>query len=250
MAEDTGKQVPATTGKIEELIASHFPKLDSSEITELAAGFENLDDKELEAVLHAGKGALRRGMRVLIAYLGAAPYVYRTLGKDEFENWLALAREISKLSVSCCEGFFDSSLAIIEKGGLELLENWTNTGIALSEQNKWMAIAYFKHTGKVVISTEPARFQELVGKGEIIGKVNVKVAEAYFEHLWLLHSLLTTENFALFCHITEHIIKVHWLTAIELINIAVKTLPAVRPSRREELLSSMENILEIGKPPQ
>ncbi|SFM68283.1 nitric oxide reductase activation protein NorD [Methanolobus profundi] len=249
MAEDTGKQVPATTGKIEELIAGHFPKLDSSEITELAAGFENLDDKELEAVLHAGKGALRRGMRVLIAYLGAAPYVYRTLGENEFENWLALARDISKLSVSCCEGFFDSSLAIIEKGGLELLENWTKTGIALSEQNKWMAIAYFKHTGKVVISTEPARFQELVGKGEIIGKVNVKVAEAYFEHLWLLHSLLTTENFALFCHITGHIIKVHWLTAIELINIAVKTLPAVRPSRREELLSSMENILEMGEAP-
>lgn len=249
MADDTDEQGPATTGNIEELIAQHFPKIDSSEITASAAGFGNLDDEEREAVLHAGKGAFRRGMRVLIAYLGAAPYVYKKLGKDKFENWLALARDISKLSVSCCEGFFDSSLAIIDKGGLTLLENWTRTGMILSEQNKWMAISYFKHTGQVVIDTEPARFRKLVENGENIGKINVKVAEAYFEHLWQLHSLLSTEKFALFCHITEHIIKVHWLTAIELINIAVKILPDVDPSRREELLTSINSILEFGEAP-
>ncbi|WP_340820170.1 VWA domain-containing protein [Methanolobus sp. WCC4] len=249
MAAETGNNEPVTNGKIEELIAEHFPKLDRSEITGASAGFEKLHKDELEAILHAGKGALKRGMRVLIAYLGSAPHVYKKIGKDEFESWLALAREISKLSVSCCEGFFDSSLAIIEKGGLELLRSWTDTGIALSEQNKWMAIAYFKHTGQVIISTGPERFSELVNNGKNIGKVNVKVAEAYFEHLYQLKNLLTAENFESFCHITKKVINVHWLTSIELINIAVKVLPDVPPSRRQELLTAIDNIVEFGEAP-
>ena len=252
-AEDRSEQKPATMEKISGLIASHFPKLtgsvDSSDISRLAAGFEDLDDQELEAVLHAGKGAFKRGMRVLIAYLGAAPGVYKSIGKNEFENWLSLARNISKLSVSCCEGFFDSSMPIIKKGGLELLENWTNTGIALSEQNKWMAIAYFKHAGKVVVSAEPGRFQALVETGKELGTINIKVSEAYFEHLIQLNSLLTTEEFTLFCHITESISKSHWLTAIELINLTGKILPSVPPHRRKELLVSMDMILEFGEAP-
>ncbi len=249
VAEDIDIQKHATTGKIKELIASYFPKLESSEISRLAAGFKNLDEEELEVVLHAGKGALKRGMRVLIAYLGAAPHVYKSLGKNEFESWLSLAREISKLSVSCCEGFFDSSLAIIEKGGLELLKNWTTAGISLSKQNKWVAIAYFKHTGQVIVSTPPEMFRELVEKGRKLGDINVKVAEAYFEHLVHLHLLLTTENFTLFCHIAERIIKTHWLTAIELINLIVKEFPKVQPQRRRELLASMDRMLQFGEVP-
>ncbi|WP_342303903.1 VWA domain-containing protein [Methanolobus sp. ZRKC5] len=249
MAEGTDTQKPATTGKTNELIAAYFPKLESSEISRLAAGFENLDDDELEAVLHAGKGALKRGMRVLIAFLGAAPHVYGSLEKYEFESWLSLAREISKLSVSCCEGFFDSSLAIIKKGGLELLENWTSTGISLSKQNKWIAIAYFKHTGQVIVSTKPEMFQELVEKGRKLGNFNAKVAEAYFEHLIHLHLLLTPENFTLFCHVTERVIKSHWLTAIELINLIEKVLPNVRPQRRREVLASMDRMLQFGEVP-
>ncbi|WP_242492546.1 nitric oxide reductase activation protein NorD [Methanolobus psychrotolerans] len=215
----------------------------------MAAGFEGLNDEELEAVLHAGKGALRRGMRVLIAYLGAAPGVYKSIGKDQFDNWLTLAKNISVLSVSCCEGFFDSSLPLIEKGSFQLLENWTNTGIALSEQNKWMAIAYFKHTGQVIVSTGEDRFQELVTKGRELGNVNIKVAEAYFEHLMQLRSLLTSENFSLFCDLTEHISKSHWLTAIELISLTEKTLSAIKPHRRGELLASVDNLLELGETP-
>ena len=252
-AENRDEQKPATMEKISGLIASHFPKLsgsvDSYEISRLATGFEHLDGEELEAVLHAGKGALRRGMRVLIAYLGAAPGVYKSIGKEEFENWLSLARNISKLSVSCCEGFFDSSIPIIKKGGLELLENWTDTGIALSEQNKWMAISYFKHTGKVVVSTGSERFQELVETGKELGNINIKVSEAYFEHLIQLHSLLKTEEFTLFCHITESISKSHWLTAMELMNLTGKILPAVPQQRRKELLVSMDNILTFGEAP-
>ncbi|WP_292468028.1 nitric oxide reductase activation protein NorD [Methanolobus sp.] len=252
-AEDRDEQIPATAEKISGLIASHFSKLtdsvDSYEISRLTAGFEDLDDEELEAVLHAGKGAFRRGMRVLVAYLGAAPKVYKSIGKNEFENWLSLARNISKLSVSCCEGFFDSSMPIIKKGGMELLENWTNTGITLSEENKWMAIAYFKYTGKVVVSTYPERFHELVEKGKELGNINVKVSEAYFEHLIQLHSLLKSEELTLFCHITERISKSHWLTAIELINLAGKMLPAVQPQRRKELLISMDDVLKFSEAP-
>ncbi|MDY0385933.1 MAG: hypothetical protein RBT65_02125 [Methanolobus sp.] len=249
VAEGTDTQKPATTGKINELIASYFPKLESFEISRLAAGFENLDDDELEAVLHAGKGALRRGRRVLIAYLAAAPHVYKSFGINDFENWLSLAREISKLSVSCCEGFFDSSLAIIEKGGLELLENWASTGVNLSQQNKWIAIAYFKHSGQVIVSTKPEIFQELVEKGKKLGNLNVKVAETYFEQLIHLHLLLTAENFTLFCHITERIVRSHWLTAIELINLIEKVFPKVQPQRRREFLASMDRMLQFGEVP-
>ncbi|MEZ5335622.1 MAG: hypothetical protein R2741_10480 [Methanolobus sp.] len=221
--------------KISELIGSHFPGLGKVDIKRLAAGFENLDEHELGMLLHAGEGARKRGMRVLLAFLGAAPDVYKHLENDDFEKWLDLARKVSKLSVSCCEGFFDSSKAIIDKGELELLEYWTNTGISLAEQNKWMSIAYFKHTGKVIISTTPEEFHELVENGRKIGEINVKVAEAYFEQLLQLKSLLKDGNFARFCHITGNVIKNHWLTAIELINLAVKVLPDVNQERIESL---------------
>ncbi len=246
-AEDINRQKYVNVEKSREIISSYFPALESSVVSGIAPGFTGLNNEELEIILHAGKGALRRGIRVLIAYLGDAPHVYKTLGKDEFENWLILAKRISKLSVSCCEGFFDSSLPIIEKRGLALLEEWTNTGIALSDQNKWIAIAYFKHTGKVTISAKPELFHELVKKGRELGELNVKVSEAYFEKLLSIHYLLTRDEFILLHSITKKMINIHWLTAIELINLVEKKLPPVPQSRIKELLVSMEKLLDFGE---
>jgi tellurite resistance-related uncharacterized protein len=215
----------------------------------MAAGFEELSDEEQEEVLHAGRGALRRGTRVLIAYLAAAPKVYKALGKDDFVNWLALARTISKLSVSCCEGFFDSSLPIIEKGGLALLGHWTDTGIALSEHNKWVSIAYFKHTGKVIVSTGPEIFAELAARGRELGDINAKIAEAYFEHLIHFHTLLTPKIFTLFCNIAKRLGKDHWLISIEFISLAGKIFTSVPNKRRAEVLQAMDSLLNFGEGP-
>ncbi|WMW26242.1 nitric oxide reductase activation protein NorD [Methanolobus sediminis] len=236
-----------STEKITGLILSNFPSLESPLVSKLATGFDNLDENALEIILHAGKGAQKRGKRILIAYLGAAPGVYKALGKDEFNNWLELARKVSLLSISCCEGFFDSSPDIINKGGFELLEKWTLRGIELSEQNKWIAIAYFKYTGKVVVTTEPERFLKLVSHGSELGKINTKVAEAYFEHLLQLSSVIDETDFATYCEIVEKISSIHWLTGIELIDITEKILAEIPPQKRKKLLVSMKETLECGE---
>jgi hypothetical protein len=236
-----------STDKITGLISSYFPSLESSLVSKLATGFDNLEENALETILHAGKGAQKRGQRILIAYLGAAPGVYKTLGKTEFNNWLELAKKVSLLSISCCEGFFDSSPDIINKGGFELLEKWTLRGIELSEQNKWIAIAYFKHTGEVVVTTEPERFLKLVSHGSELGNINTKVAEAYFEHLLQLSSVIDETDFATYCEIVEKISSIHWLTGIELIDITEKILTEIPPQKRKKLLISMKETLECGE---
>jgi hypothetical protein len=236
-----------STEKITGLISSYFPSLESPLVSEVATGLDNLEEDALEIILHAGKGAQKRGQRILIAYLGAAPEVYEALGKHEFGNWLDLARKVSQLSISCCEGFFDSSLDIINKGGLELLKNWTQRGIELSSQNKWMAIAYFKHTGKVIVTTKPERFLELVLHGSKIGNINTKVAETYFENLLQLNSLIDKNDFATYCEIVENISSIHWLTGIELIDITEKILADIPPQKRKKLLVSMKETLQCGE---
>jgi hypothetical protein len=236
-----------STEKITGLISSYFPSLESSLVSEIATEFSNLDDNALEIILHAGKGAQKRGQRVLIAYLGAAPGVFKVLGKREFTNWLELAKKVSLLSVSCCEGFFDSSLDIINKGKFELLEKWTLKGIELSSQNKWIAIAYFKHTGKVVVITEPEWFHELVSHGSELGNINTKVAEAYFEHLEQLNLLVNDDDFATYCEIVEKISSIHWLTGIELIDITEKILTDIPAQKRKTILVSMKETLECGE---
>lgn len=228
-------------------ISSCFPSLEDTLVSELAIGFDDLDNDALEIILHAGKGAQKRGQRVLIAYLGAAPGVYKALGDAEFNNWLELAKEVSQLSVSCCEGFFDSSIILIEKGGLELLENWTLRGIDLSDLNKWIAIAYFKYTGKVLVTTEPQIFQKLVSNGNKLANINTKVAEVYFEHLEQISSLINESDFETYCEIVEHISGIHWLTGIELINITEKILAEIPPLKRKKLLVSMKETLECGE---
>ncbi|MDK2947877.1 MAG: nitric oxide reductase NorD protein, partial [Methanolobus sp.] len=235
------------TEKITGLISSYFPSLESLLVSELATGFDNLDENALETILHAGKGAQKRGQRILIAYLGAAPGVFKALGDKEFNNWLELAKKVSLLSISCCEGFFDSSPYIINKGRFELLENWTLKGIELSEQNKWIAIAYFKHTGEVVVTTKPERFLKLVSHGSELGNINTKVAEAYFEHLLQLSSVIDETDFATYCEIVEKISSIHWLTGIELIGITGKILAEIPPQKRKKLLISMKETLECGE---
>ncbi|MDG6243891.1 MAG: VWA domain-containing protein [Methanolobus sp.] len=215
----------------------------------MAAGFEELSEQEQEEVLRAGKGALKRGTRVLIAYLRAAPKVCKAIGKEDFASWLALARRISKLSVSCCEGFFESSLPIIKKGGLALLGYWTDTGIALSEHSKWVSIAYFRHTGKVIVSTGPERFKGIAARGTELTDINTKVSEAYFEHLIHFHTLLTPQNFNLFCNIAQSLSKEHWLISIEFISLAGKTLRSIPEKRRAEMLQAMYSLLDLGEGP-
>ncbi|WP_321429477.1 nitric oxide reductase activation protein NorD [uncultured Methanolobus sp.] len=236
-----------STEKITGLISSYFPSLEGPLVSEVATGLSNLEEDALEIILHAGKGAQKRGQRILVAYLGAAPEVYEALGKHEFGNWLGLAKKVSQLSISCCEGFFNSSLDIINKDGFELLEKWTLRGIELSNQNKWIAIAYFKHTGKVVLTTGPEKFLELVSHGSELGNINTKVAETYFEHLDQLNSLINEDDFAIYCEIVEKISSIHWLTGIELIDVTEKILDEIPPLKRKKLLISMKETLECGE---
>lgn len=84
-----------TADEIVRVISSNFPALEKSQISEFTTKFADLNNDALEIILHAAKGALRRGERILIAYLGAAPGVYRQLGKKNSTTGCSLQKSIT-----------------------------------------------------------------------------------------------------------------------------------------------------------
>ncbi|AFV25311.1 von Willebrand factor type A [Methanolobus psychrophilus R15] len=246
MGKDTGTLDHLTEEEISELISSHFPKLDSTDILRLTGGFEAFEKHELEAILTPGARVLKRGLRVLMAYLKASPGVYRLLAEEDFYKWLLIAQKVSVLSVSCCEGFFDSSAGVISRGDLPLLERWADKGISYAEKSKWLAIAYFKYTGVVVGSTDFDNFKQLVTIGRDFADSNVNVAEEYFKNLPLLQTLLSAQDFVLWCGIIERILKIYWLAAVDIINATPGVLSDVPVHRRRIVLEELDAFIVHG----
>ncbi|MDK2912769.1 MAG: nitric oxide reductase NorD protein [Methanolobus sp.] len=246
MVSDTGSEEHLTEEGVAALMGSRFPRLDSKDIAGLAGGFEGFRKSELETILTPGARVMKRGLRVLMAYLRAAPGVYRLLPEEDFHKWLLIAQKVSVLSISCCEGFFDSSAGIISKGKLPMLETWTSLGISYAEKSKWLAIAYFKYTGHTVVSTDFDNFRHLVSIGRDFADSNVNVAEEYFRNLPQIQPLLLPEDFRLWCSIIERMSEIQWLTAVDIINATSGVLSGIPVHSRGSVLRELEAFLVHG----
>lgn len=246
MVADIGTEEHLTEEGIAALIGSRFQRLDSRDIAGLTGGFKGFTKHELETILVPGARVMKRGLRVLMAYLKASPGVYRLLSEEDFHKWLLIAQKVSVLSISCCEGFFDSSAGIISKGKLPMLETWTNLGISYAEKSKWLAIAYFKYTGPTIASTDVENFRHLVSIGRSFADSNVNVAEEYFRNLPQIQPLLRSEDFRLWCNIIECMSEIQWLAAVDIINATSSVLSTVPAHRRGSVLRELEAFLMHG----
>ncbi|MGB9927023.1 MAG: nitric oxide reductase activation protein NorD [Methanosarcina sp.] len=135
-----------------ELIISKFQKLEKSELSKAVEEFSGFNEAEIQFILHLGIEMAKQGKRVQAAYIATAPAVYKLLSQQEFEKWLELSKQTSKLSFSCLEGFFNFSSLIIKKKDLALLEKWTELGISLAQKSSTFGIAYFNHTAEILTS--------------------------------------------------------------------------------------------------
>ncbi|MDW7732721.1 MAG: hypothetical protein SCH66_09880 [Methanolobus sp.] len=247
MAKDTAERSYPTGEELFELIEARFPKLDRENIQTVVKQFEGLHTDEVEDILQPGTRLLKNGKRIIRAYLRTSPVVYSFSSMEDFNRWLELAYKASALSVSCCEGFFDSSVLILKKGGIALLEKWTDMGMSYSKKSKWLSIAYFRYTGSVVISTDFETFEELVSAGSVFADANVNVAEEYFKNLPHLHSLLSVDDFHLWCSIIVSILDINWITAVDIINSSVEVLFQIPPHRTRKLLEALDAFVEYDK---
>lgn len=229
----------ADENEIKQLLENKFPAISSDDLACVAEQSHGFSDEELEIILSPGKWILDKGQRVLLSYLMVSPEIYVMTGRDDFRKWSSIANKVSNLSISCCEGFFNSSVPIIRKGGIGLLEKWTDIEISLAKKNKWLAVAFCKFTGELVSSTDTDKFSELVKIGEDFSEVNIKVAEAYFENLPYLLSYLSNDDFVLFCEMLNEVSKRHWITAVDIISAGREIFPLIDPQRREKIIRSM-----------
>lgn len=266
--------------ELSKLIRSNFPKLDAADISRAEEQFSEFNRAELEMLLYPGKIVTKRGKRVQAAYLRTAPVIYRLTkatapGTDQygqpdqigqkgsgFHKWLLIASKASELSFSCFEGFFNSSVVILEKKGhegLPLLEKWAEIGISLAEKSNQLAMIYFNLTASIIaspdfsasststlshndISTESKdleNFREFISLGERFVSSNTRVAEAYFEHLPDMLALLSPEDFKLFYNIVDCLLNVQWAIAVDILAIAKNVFSSVPFQRRKELLVSL-----------
>lgn len=247
MTRDTKERSAPTEEELFELIEARFTKLDREEIRTVVKQFDGLYINEIEDILQPGTRLLKNGKRIILAYLRTSPVIYSFSRSDDFNRWLELAYKASALSVSCCEGFFDSSVLILKKGGIALLEKWTDMGMSYSKKSKWLSIAYFRYTGSVVISTDFDIFEELVSAGSAFADANVNVAEEYFKNLPHLHSLLSVQNFRLWCSIIVNILDINWITAVDIINSSVEVLFQIPPQRTGILLETLGAFVKYDK---
>lgn len=225
--------------EIAQLLQLKYPDLESEDIKCVAEQLHGFSDDDLETILRPGKWILDKDNKVLISYLAASPQIYVLIGRREFLKWVGIANKVSNLSNPCCEGFFDSSVPILRKGGIELLENWTNIETSLAKKNKSLAVAFCKFTAELILSTETERFLELVKVGKNFSDTNIKVAEAYFENLPYLLSYLPGDEFGLYCHMIDNISRNYWITAIDMIRSSREVLPLISLERRKKLIQSL-----------
>lgn len=241
--------------RISSIMASYFPRLGRELVSGLAESYVGFSDDELSAIFTPGQKVLSRGQMVLTAYLQAAPEVFRLIDHESFNNWLLIARKVSVLSVSCCEGFFNSSAGIIRKDiindncrqtgkcSLRLLDMWTGIGIGYAEKSKWLAISYFKYTGGVFVATDLDEFMQLVATGFDISNSNVNVAEEYFRHLFHVQSLLSNDEFILWCSIIKRMLDTKWLSAVDIISATPLVLVDVAQNKRRMVLDELASFV-------
>ncbi|WP_246275872.1 nitric oxide reductase activation protein NorD [Methanolobus zinderi] len=227
-----------------ELIESRFSKLDRDDLASVTEQFKGLQQSEVEDILKAGEPLGKSGKRIILAYLRTSPLVYSFSTDEDFRRWLKLAYRASSLSVSCCEGFFDYSVLILKKGGIELLEKWTDKGMSYTEKSKWLSIAYFKYTGNVVVTTDFDTFEQLVSAGSAFADSDVNVAEEYFRNLPHLYSLLSVNNFRSWCSIIVTILEKNWITAVDIIDSSVEVLFQIPPRRVSTFLEALDSFAE------
>jgi hypothetical protein len=152
-----GKTVKEKVDKKElfTLIKSALPRLDESEISETEKMISGFSLEEIKLIFQPGTYITNQGRRIQTAYIRTAPEVYKALSEEKQEDfcrWISLARKVSGLSFSCLEGFLNSSVQIITRKGLPVLEYWTEHGISLTRKSNTFAIAYFNHTAGLITS--------------------------------------------------------------------------------------------------
>ncbi len=227
-------------------VSLYFPDLESEDIHALYKVFISIEKEDLKIILDPEIRLASKGKRYSIAYLQAAPSVYGCTKKDVFDRWLLLVQKISSLSISCIEGFLEASSLIIDKGGIHVLEKWTDLGISFYEKQRWMSIAYFKYTGKVVISTNFDNFLQLIKTGRDFGEVDVNIAEAYLKELAVFHKMLSPEDFLLWCNILESMLKMHWKSVVDIIEKTSMVLEQLSSNRRKNILQELRGFLIHG----
>ncbi|MBP1908512.1 nitric oxide reductase activation protein NorD [Methanolobus bombayensis] len=235
--------------EISKLISYYYPKIQKDRIETIVANFENFSYDEVKTVLEQGTRTIKKGKRLLLAYLRSAPYVYKHTSNHEFESWLSALSEVSRFSIFCAEDFIDSSPVIIEAGGLKLLNIWTTIGLSIEGKNKKIPISYFKNSGNVLIEIDYTEFKDLVSYGEKLGTMNVNVAESYFQNLSILTELFIQEDLRYFCLIIEKMLQKNWKLAVDMLNNSKKMFSSVPESKTRTVLTSIDILLEHGETP-
>jgi len=241
--------LPSEIGKNEndelfELISSYFPKLDENDVSSILNGFKHLSKIELKTPLEPGTKVLKKGTRVLMAYLRVAPSVYSLIKDDAYTKWFSISMEVLELNIFSFEGFLDASPTIIKKGGLQLLEKWACIGSSIAQDNKRIAMAYFKNCGSVIVSTELEKFWELVLIGKDLAKLDIRVGESYFEYLPGLADLLSPEEFRSFFLVLKNIHHKDWTVAVEILAKSKTVFSAIPPGQKKTVLNSMNLTLQ------
>ncbi len=225
--------------ELSELILSCYREIENDSISKLVANYEVLSPDESKFVLESGKKSLRPGKRLSGVYLRTAPFVY-LLTRNEFSKWLSILSEVSELGIFCAEGFLNSSEILVEKGGFELLKKWTVLGLSLGKEDKAIAMAYFEHSAKVLLSTDIERFRILVSCGKKLGLLDVRVCNAYFENMFEIKDLFLSADFGYFCSILGKLLQKNWKLAVQILGESKDVFSSVPLSQTKKVLHSMD----------
>jgi len=245
---ETGEKTPLSREAVTYLIGSHFPSLISDDLSFAVEHLRDLPEQDLDYILNSGRLISGKSHRVIVSYLRAASEVYRSFTQDTFREWDLLLKKISSLSNSCIEGFFDASGMIIQKGGMSLLQRWSELGLSIASKDKGLAISYFTTTAEVVVSVEFEYLEELVLIGSIFSSSNIRVSEVYFKNLSDLLSLLSRPEFQEFIGIIENMREKDWRTVVELVNSSRETFASIDTQRRYLILNALSSVLRFSVP--
>ncbi|MFA0823787.1 MAG: nitric oxide reductase activation protein NorD [Methanomethylovorans sp.] len=245
---ETGENTPLSREAMTYLIRSHFSTLSPDDLSSAVEQLRDVPSQDLNYILNSGRLLSGKSHRVILSYLKAASFVYRTFAQDAFREWNALLKKISSLSNSCIEGFFDASGVILQKGGMSILQTWAELGLSVASKDKGLAISYFTTTAEVVVSVDFEYLEELVSIGSKFSVSNIRASEAYFKNLSDLLSLLSRSEFHEFIDIIENMREKDWRTVVEIINSSRETFVSIEPERRHLLLNSLSSVLRFSVP--
>ncbi|WP_321417753.1 hypothetical protein [uncultured Methanomethylovorans sp.] len=245
---ETGEKAPLSREAVTYLIGSHFSNLISDDLSFAVEHLRDLPEQDLDYILNSGRLISGKSHRVILSYLRTASELYRSFTQDAFREWDSLLKKISSLSNSCIEGFFDASGMIIQKGGVSLLQRWSELGLSIASKDKELAISYFTTTAEVVVSVEFEYLEELVSIGSKFSGSNIRVSEVYFKNLSYLLSLLSRPEFQEFIEIIENMREKDWRTVVELVNSSRETFGSIDTQRRHLIINALSSVLRFSVP--